>query len=175
MYFFTADEHYGHKNIIQYCNRPFVSAHEMDEVLICNHNAVVGNKDTVYHLGDFSFKTSPNRVQVIINRLNGNHVFLRGSHDKWMKSHKDTTFPYMIEFRKEDCDITLCHYCLRTWPRSHYNTWHLFGHSHGRLEPVGKAWDVGVDNNNYYPLSLRQIIDIMNDRPDNPNKLREGR
>jgi calcineurin-like phosphoesterase family protein len=58
---------------------------------------------------------------------------------------------------------------MRVWPRSHYNSWHLFGHSHGKLEPVGKSWDVGVDKNNFIPLSLTQIEKIMEKRPDNPN------
>jgi len=58
---------------------------------------------------------------------------------------------------------------LRTWPLSHYNSWHLYGHSHGKLEPIGKSWDIGVDANNYYPVSFARIHDIMQHRPDNPN------
>lgn len=50
MYWFTADEHYGHHNskgtgIIDYCNRPFNSIEEMDAKLIENHNSVVGKGD----------------------------------------------------------------------------------------------------------------------------------
>jgi calcineurin-like phosphoesterase family protein len=58
---------------------------------------------------------------------------------------------------------------MRTWHRSHYNSWQLYGHSHGTLEPIGKQWDIGIDNNNYYPLSFEDIEMIMNRRPDNPN------
>jgi calcineurin-like phosphoesterase family protein len=46
---------------------------------------------------------------------------------------------------------------------------HLFGHSHGTLEPIGKSWDVGVDKNGYAPLSWDEIVEIMKNRPDNPN------
>jgi calcineurin-like phosphoesterase family protein len=63
----------------------------------------------------------------------------------------------------------VCHYAMRTWARSHYNSYQLHGHSHGRLEPIGKQWDIGVDNNDFYPVSLDGIAEIMSKRPDNPN------
>jgi calcineurin-like phosphoesterase family protein len=63
---------------------------------------------------------------------------------------------------------------MRTWHRSHYNAWLLYGHSHGRLPPIGKSWDVGVDNNNFTPISFEQVKDIMKARPDNPNLVKRG-
>jgi hypothetical protein len=53
-YFFTADEHYGHTNIIKFCNRSFTSVDEMDTEIIQRHNEMVGSKDVVIHAGDFS-------------------------------------------------------------------------------------------------------------------------
>ena len=52
--FFTSDTHFGHENIIKYCNRPFTSTEEMDKALISNWNKVVKPEDTVFHLGDFA-------------------------------------------------------------------------------------------------------------------------
>jgi calcineurin-like phosphoesterase family protein len=46
--FFTADQHFGHKNIIKYCNRPFSSVEEMNKVMIDRWNEIVGKEDTVY-------------------------------------------------------------------------------------------------------------------------------
>ena len=45
----------------------------------------------------------------------------------------------------------------------------IVGNSHGRLDPIGKSWDIGVDNNNFYPISFDKVSKIMEDRPDNPN------
>ena len=62
MYFFTADEHFGHKNIIKYCNRPFKTVEEMDAVIIENHNKTVTNQDTVVHAGDFTLNCNIDMV-----------------------------------------------------------------------------------------------------------------
>ena len=70
--------------------------------------------------------------------------------------------------------IVLCHYCMRVWPKSHYGSWQLFGHSHGGLPGVGKQMDVGVDTNSYYPYSLGEIKEIMKDKPDNFNLVKKG-
>jgi len=40
---FTADLHLGHRNIIEYCNRPFADVDEMNRALIANWNQVVGD------------------------------------------------------------------------------------------------------------------------------------
>ena len=43
-----------------------------------------------------------------------------------------------------------------------YNSWQLYGHSHGKLAPIGKQWDVGIDNNDLYSVSFNKIREIIN-------------
>lgn len=168
MIFITADEHLGHHNIIRYCNRPFVTVTEMDETIIANHNSVVKPGDTVYHVGDFALNNNYVFVQDhYIRRLNGDHVFLEGSHDKWLKRARQ-----ICEFRDGEQVIVLCHYAMRVWPKSHYGSWQAHGHSHGGLPSIGKQYDVGVDNNNFFPVSLTQFAEIMATKEDNPGDLR---
>jgi len=171
MIWFTADEHYGHSNIIKYCNRPFDDLEEMDDEIIDRHNSVVCEGDTVIHAGDFTL-AKKEIAEKYIRCLNGKtHVFIKGSHDSWLSE----STPAILEYRIGMQYVVVCHYAMRVWSRSHYNSWQLFGHSHGRLEPVGKQWDIGVDNNNFYPLSFEQIKEIMKSRPDNFNLVRKLR
>lgn len=171
MYWFTADEHYSHRKIIQYTNRPFHSIKEMNEALIKNSNSVVSTKDTIIHAGDFTLlKDKEHIYNNIINRLKGNHIFLVGSHDYWLKSSPNAL--QIWERKMNGCYIVVCHYAMRTWPRSHYNSFQLYGHSHGKLRPVGKQHDIGVDNNNYFPISFKQVVKIMEKKPNNKNFIR---
>jgi len=167
-YFFTADEHYGHRNIIKYCKRPFDNARDMDYELIKRHNSVVGSDDIVIHGGDFTLANKTIAERYVAD-LNGKHVFLRGSHDAWLGEKGRDIWEKKIGGQA----IVVCHYAMRVWPKSHYGSWQLFGHSHGNLAPEGKQWDIGVDNNDFYPLSFDQVVEIMASRPDNFNLIRD--
>jgi len=170
--FFTSDEHYSHKRIIEYSNRPFSSVIEMNETLTQKHNALVTDKDLTIHAGDFTFEKDIDKVEQLISNLNGKHIFLKGSHDYWQKGiHKrhNIFFNQILEIKHNIYYIVVCHYAMARWPRSHYNSYLAFGHSHGHYINPGKSWDVGVDNNNYFPVSLKRLKEIMKELPDNEN------
>ena len=160
MFFFTADEHHGHNNIIKHLERPFKNIKEMEEELIKRHNEVVTKRDTVIHSGDFCIRNKQ-YTQAIIKRLNGTHVFLKGNHDYWLERKAITIWERNIDKNY----IVVCHYCMRTWPKSHYGSWQLFGHSHGKLKDYFPTqMDIGVDTNNYYPYSFEEIKKIINNQ-----------
>jgi len=165
----TSDEHYHHANSIRYDRRPFSSVDEMNREMVRRHNEVVGDDDLVIHAGDFSM-AGRQQAQNIISRLKGTHWFLEGSHDKWNKAQKP---PQRLELAIEGQWVIVDHYCMFTWPKSHYNSCLLFGHSHNDRIYAGKQLNVGVMNNNYYPFSWQQIVDIMETRKDNPNLVRK--
>jgi len=164
--FFTSDHHFSHTNIIKYCDRPFINSFEMDQKLISNWNSVVQKGDIVYHLGDFMFwrKTDYDADHYLSN-LNGNKILITGNHDRestinakgWKEVHRT-----IHETKINDQFIVMCHYSMQTWNGSHHNSWHLFGHSHGKLPGIGKSFDVGVDSWNYTPISFEQVKEKMN-------------
>jgi len=155
-YFFSADWHAGHRNILKYCDRPFATVDEMNHALITNHNEVVGVDDYFIHVGDFTLASTA-YAEDIIRQLNGQKIFLVGSHDYWMT----TKVKHVWEKQIENEHLFASHYPHHSWPRSHYNSWHIFGHHHGSLKLDGKRYDVGVDNNNYYPVSFNTLKGIM--------------
>lgn len=140
----------------------------MNEELIYRHNSIVKEKDITIHAGDFMLMKDKIAAEKIIKRLNGKHIFLMGSHDEWLKNNPRNA-GYILEQNFNGHFIVICHYAMRTWHRSHYNSWHLYAHSHGHLPSIGKSMDIGVDCNNYYPFSLDQIISLMEVKEDNPN------
>jgi calcineurin-like phosphoesterase family protein len=158
-YWFTADCHFGHTNILKYANRPFSTTFGMDAEIIHRWNSRVGIDDTVYHLGDFCFL---NKVYYL-SQLRGNIVLLAGSHDVRGGSPDIKIIKPLglLDEYGNQRTIVLCHYSMRSWPLSHYASWHLFGHHHGKLEPYGLSFDVGVDAHDFYPWSLAEIEEKM--------------
>lgn len=150
--FVTSDEHFGHKNIIKYCSRPFSDVEEMDSVLISNFNKVVGIDDLTYHLGDFTF----NNFKKYSEQLNGENVFLVGNHDRWAK--KEVNLKDYLEIYHNGCLFVMCHYPIFEWKKKHYGAIHLHGHTHGNKKDGNNFFDVGVDANGFFPVLLDDLL-----------------
>jgi len=179
MIYFTSDSHFAHVNILKYCNRPFDTIEEMDSKLIENWNSVVSPNDTVYHLGDVTLGKDGDRF---LSQLNGYIRVLSYPyhHDKhWLKNYTPLSNVELIsgleviEFPARDFEmntkykhsITLCHYEMKNWDRKHYNSWHLFGHDHRKENKFTGdfSMNIGVDANNFTPVSLEQVTQYMID------------
>jgi len=145
----------------------------MNECLITNWNALVQPNDLVYHMGDFAF----GNVQEILKQLKGQIHFITGSHDKNTQccKHLFASYSPLKEIKIDEQPITLCHYSMRTWAKSHYGAWMLYGHAHGGLASWGKSFDAGVDTNNFFPYSWEQVKAKMATLPDNFNLVKEKR
>lgn len=169
---FTADTHFGHSNIIQYCKRPFADTRGMDGAIIASWNAVVGLDDDVYVVGDFAFRgeKSPGNY---LSRLNGRKHLITGNHDSG-ESCIDPGWQSVQQLAEVVVDsqrIVLCHYGLRVWPGSHRGSIHLYGHSHGALPGDCQSLDVGVDCWRYRPVSLTEVrrrLKTLPERGDGP-------
>lgn len=149
--FFTSDLHLGHRNIIGYCNRPFCTGEEMDEVIISSINKTVLANDILYVLGDFCHKGGD--VKEYRARINSQYVhIILGNHDnknKFGNEFASIEYQKMILYKNQK--IFMCHYPMRSWSGSYRKSWMLYGHVHGRLnhEDVASGrltLDVGVDN-----------------------------
>lgn len=156
--FFTSDTHFGHKNVIKYANRPFLSAPEMDDFMIKKWRDTVTDEDMIFFLGDFSF-VNKNRTENIFNQLPGNKTLIQGNHD-----HKYTrNLPWTNQHRYHEVIIEkqvliLFHYPIASWNRMHRGSLHLHGHSHGSMPQSSQRIDVGVDCWDFTPITLDDIL-----------------
>ena len=174
--FFTSDLHFGHTNIIRFCNRPYGSADEMDAALVNNWNARVRPTDVIWVLGDVSF-AHPQRTFELLCQLNGFKKLVLGNHDGSIRKqqHLRDCFTEVVEGFKElylqDEDVNtqhfavLCHYPMLSWNRSFHGSIQLHGHVHSPqpLKPGDNArrMDVGVDAHQFRPVSLQEVLDLM--------------
>lgn len=174
---FTADTHFGHANIIRYCNRPFTSVGEMDGAIVAAWNAVVRPDDDVWHLGDFAFRNARD-ASSYLRRLQGRIHLIWGNHDSEEVRHLPgwASSQPMAEIVVESTRLVLLHYGMRVWPRSHHGALHFYGHSHGTLPGDRQSCDVGVDNAawGYRPVSLAEIRRHLRTLPERAAPDRHG-
>ncbi len=168
--FITADTHFGHHNIIKYCNRPFLSTEQMDEHLLRNWNDKVAPEDLVIVNGDFAYgrQWTADRLSWFCSRLNGTIDLVEGNHDSEVALKlcpgRFRAVHQMLLLSGGDAGnlgwLHVYHYPLRTWYKSNHGSGHLFGHVHGRFdyEPWGRSMDVGVDSNEFSPLALDTVV-----------------
>ena len=175
--FFTSDTHFGHKNILKYCNRPFGSVSEMDDTLIRNWNKVVDENSLVFHLGDFNFG-GINFFKKIREQLNGHIVLIRGNHDTLPYKYDLTSYFEVIvpqlKIRLDQRTIYMNHFPYLCFSDGLVeNVIQLFGHVHTQRNGISpdasqlkylntNQYDVGVDFNNYTPISWPEVQDKIN-------------
>jgi calcineurin-like phosphoesterase family protein len=155
--FFTSDTHFGDHRVLNLYPRPFATVAEMDAELVRRWNEAVEPRDEVWHLGDFA-RTAKLAAE-ILPRLNGLKHLVTGNNDPapveapgWASVQ-----PY-AENEREGRRLVLCHYPFRSWNGQHRGSLNLHGHSHGRMKPLPRQFDVGVDVRGYRPVTLAELL-----------------
>jgi calcineurin-like phosphoesterase family protein len=158
--YFTSDTHFGHGGALGLYRRPFASVAAMNEALLARWNETVGPEDTVWHLGDFAIRQRPPVVADLLARLNGRKHLVAGNNDPpatrglavW-----ESVQSY-LEIEADGVGMVLCHYPFRSWRGMGKGWVNLHGHSHGRLKPLPRQFDVGVDVWSFRPVTLSEIL-----------------
>jgi calcineurin-like phosphoesterase family protein len=159
--YFTGDHHFGHAAARSFYRRPFASVAEMDQAMIDRWNSVVspGNEDEVWHLGDFAVRQTAERVARLLGSLHGRKHLVVGNNDDAVVTGCTawrSVQPY-AEVTADGKKLVLCHYPFRTWRDMGRGSLNLHGHSHGRLKPLPRQFDVGVDVWDFRPVGLAEI------------------
>jgi calcineurin-like phosphoesterase family protein len=155
--FFTSDTHFGDHRVLNIRPRPFGSVKEMNEEMVQRWNSRVAKRDIVWHLGDFASDTKA--AQSIFPRLNGRKHLISGNIDReGVRSLGWSSVQAYAEITIGRVMLVLCHYPFRTWNGIHRGAINLHGHSHGRLRPFARQYDVGVDAHGFQPIHLTELL-----------------
>lgn len=178
MIYFTSDLHLGHRGIISMQQRPFESVEAMNKTILMNFNAVVNKDDTVYILGDICHHMNVDAANEIIADMNGKKYLITGNHDK---KYDPSLFTEIKDFKTISLNgryFALMHYPMLSWPKKNSGSIQLHGHIHARMDYNEQnrdegvlRYDVGVDANNFYPVSVKQIIEFFGSCSEIPSDL----
>lgn len=155
--FVISDTHFNHKNIIEYCNRPFKDVEEMNAAMIENWNRVVGPDDYVIHCGDFSLGRIDDTKE-IVSQLNGHKILVRGNHDhntvsQYKGAGFESVFGEKVVFDIKGKKICFSHHKNEDTPYLN-----LYGHVHNKPEDDENHICVCVEVHNYTPVLLDDLI-----------------
>lgn len=151
--FLISDTHFGHANIIKYCDRPFAHVDEMNDTLIKNWNSVVGHNDKVYHLGDVTMNA---KSLDLLYTLNGTKILIKGNHDTQALKY------YLPHFKDIRGSHELAGLLLTHIPVSETQKERYLGNVHGHLheQNMKDPWylNVSVEQIDYTPAPLEQVV-----------------
>lgn len=164
MIYFTADYHFNHNNIIKYCNRPFSTVSEMNEVIISRYNECVNENDLVYILGDISLSRNIGQISNYIFKLKGKKILILGNHDYLKPLH----YLDYCGFESVHTNLTIETHVGKfnlihdpKYAKIKVNEWFIVGHIHEKFKFQENTINVGVDVWNFYPVTLDQIANII--------------
>lgn len=156
---FTSDTHFGDARVLRIDRRPFASLAEHDAALVARWNQAVGDGDEVWHLGDFALGDT-SQVEALLAMLNGEKHLIIGNNDpeETVAARGWASVQHYRELFVEGRLLILCHYPFRTWNQMGKKSINLHGHSHGRLSPAPRQYDVGVDAQGLRPVPLEEVL-----------------
>ena len=158
--FMISDTHFGHTNIIKYCNRPFKTVEQMDYEMCKRWNQVIRKQDIVYFLGDLTIKDRD--IQKWLHKLNGHITFIAGNHDntRLLKCLDNKIVTY------EGVSFYLTH-DPETVPIE-WKGWVIHGHKHNNdlvhypfINYNNKTINVSVEVINYKPIDFKYLVKLI--------------
>ncbi len=161
--FFTSDWHFYHSMIIKYCNRPYKSEKEMRLDIIAKHNEVVNEDDTTYVLGDVGMlgRDKLSKLRPILAKMNGSFHLILGNHDEGKPfTYERMGFTTVHTALQYSDNIILRHDPASAimMPDKLWLVGHVHNVFHILTDPI-TVYNVGVDVNNFYPVTLKQIME----------------
>lgn len=160
-----SDTHFDHTNIIRYCNRPFKTTGEMNNIILRNWHKAIRPGDIVYFLGDMAFGRGSRWPQWWVTQLSGKIIWVKGSHDRGIRTTSILpNVEKVVPAEQISCngvEFMLVHDMFN----ARVNGWHgwlVHGHCHNTRPFIdGKKINVSVEAIGYKPISLYEILQAI--------------
>lgn len=197
MRYFTSDTHYGHANIIGFCDRPYADVHHMNVDLVDRAAAILGPDDELWHLGDVALGYLDSSLTNLA-RIPADVTLVAGNHDR-CHPYNGKRGERFVEVYRERCqlrdlvlantrltlangvEVQVSHFPFAEteavatsrpdkfaqWRPVDDGAWLLCGHIHEKWRQRGRAINVGVDAWGGFPVSEETIIDLTDAGPQN--------
>jgi len=168
--YITSDLHFGHKNILKFCpetrGKYYGDIDYMRESMIEEWNNIVNEEDVVYILGDVCFGSAI-KSAVIVNRLNGRLILVKGNHDHEIIRHNkefrdafDSIHDYLT-IVYDGTFVVMFHYPIATFDKQHRGAVHFHGHLHGAVSGLEhyRVRDMGYDATGHLLVEMGAAIE----------------
>jgi calcineurin-like phosphoesterase family protein len=165
--YLISDHHFGHANIIEYCDRPFSSPGQMDSEMLDRFHEVVEPADTIVHLGDVAMDMRDGEETIERFEQLGADLLVRGNHDVGL-APDEAPFPVV-----EACILSTAErefYCTHRPENipSQWDGWAIHGHTHNNetdqhpfFRSDAKRVNASAELLNYRPVTLSQIEGLI--------------
>jgi len=168
--FIISDPHFCHKNIIRYCQRPFLNVNDMNQTIINNWNAIIEPEDLVIILGDVAPYCRPETISFWLSRLNGKKILINGNHDHGFIQGCEAVIKWgaVLDYAGES--FVLTHDPIALSKEVVGGCWLIHGHVHNnntRTYPLishkNKTMNVCVEMLDYKPIEMKQLLGLRAD------------
>lgn len=165
-----SDTHFGHKNIVRFCDRP----ENHNEIMMENWAETVLDTDTILHLGDVTYRDRDFFADYIAPNLTGaRKLLILGNHDGQKPSYYEKAGfeiiePFWLRWQglQGHARISFSHY---PWEQ---HEGPLIGyHIHGHIHNNGYSMERFVP---YMPNQINVSVEMMHYRPVNLEFLLQG-
>lgn len=168
--FVISDTHFSHRNILTFKKmgspiRDFSNAEDMNMYMVERWNSVVGEGDTVIHLGDVVFAQDGFEY---LSMLNGKKILVMGNHERHRLEQYTEHFD-KIKAYWEIGDVLFSHIPVHPRELSRWSA-NCHGHLHteqvmledGEIDP--RYLCVSVEQWNYTPVPIETVMEIFRER-----------
>lgn len=163
-----SDTHFGHRNIIEYCDRPFKTTMLMNMAIRDNWNSVVKDGDIVYHLGDvYMGWNEPQDIGQFLASLNGRKRLILGNHDDGKDVILHKAFQKIMVWRMfPKFGLLLTHVPVHESAlfrgasgneQDPPKLLNVHGHIHEKSSPTSDHRNVSVEQINYTPINIEEL------------------